>query len=126
MFCNHCGEPATIKRHTGALCQFHWDCLFHELQIILDAIRDFGKYSGKATGPRYLGIYYNGKNTIGCGMYLPRNDGEAMREANLTAEHNGWQLLRVDYQRTLRDVFVSPYHAKYFPGCTKQALAAAA
>lgn len=126
MICTSCGSPATIKRNLSALCQFHWDCLYHELKIVLDAIRDFGAYSGKATGPQYLGIYYTGKSTIGCGMYLARTDAAAMQEAQLTAEHNGWQILRVDYQRTLRDIYVSPDHAKHFPGSNKRAMFAVA
>lgn len=52
---------------------------------------------------------------LGYGLHLPSTSRQAMDEARRTAERNDWKLLRVDFQRTLTDIFVSDDYGKYFP-----------
>jgi hypothetical protein len=40
-------------------------------------------------------------------------------EALRVSWRNGWKLLRVDYQRTLEDIFVSEDYEDFFPYTTK-------
>lgn len=112
MICTTCGEPATHSRHYEDFCQFHWDCLKHELQIRLDCIRDFGPY-GKDNGPTYGATFYGWTHgnpergmkpkfsTIGMGLYISRTPQEAMVEALRMAKRNNHRLLRLDTQNTV-------------------------
>lgn len=112
MICMTCGEPAIHSRLYEDFCQFHWDCLRHELMIRMDTIRDFGPY-GKSNGPTY-GLTFYGlthgnpargmkpkMSTIGMGLYVSRTPQEAMTEALRMAVRNNMRLLRLDTQNTV-------------------------
>jgi hypothetical protein len=133
--CCVCGELAQVRSRYEDMCQFHWDCLKHELKIRLDAIRDFGPYN-KDNGPTYGLTVYGychgdrdkgpkyaeaGYTTLGLGLYVSRTPQEAMTEALRMSRRNGWTLLRLDTQNTAprrygqscTDIFVSPLFATY-------------
>ena len=136
MICAVCGESAVVRRRYEDLCRFHYDCLYHEIEIILDAIRDFGPY-GRETGPTYGLIFYGymkgdrdkgpqyaaaGYSTLGWGLHLARTPQEAMTEAMRIAKRNNWKLLRLDVQagaarltgmQICTNLFVSEEYAKY-------------
>ncbi len=135
--CMTCGEPAVHSRRYEDFCQFHWDCLCHELKIRLDAIRDFGPYN-KDNGPTYGMTFFGychgdtnrndkgGMSTIGMGLYVSRTPQEAMIEALRMAVRNNMRLLRLDTQNTVPsipglwragyscvDIFRDPLYDKY-------------
>lgn len=114
MTCVSCGEvPAVVARSHYELCQFCYDCLRHELKTRFDAIRDFGEHHHGNCGPHFLGIFWTGETTLGCGLYLSRTPRQAMAEGLRTAAHNSWTLLRLDIQKTLTDIYVAPEYSKY-------------
>lgn len=134
--CCVCGDRAVVTRLYEDMCQFHWDCQWHELKIILDAIRDFGPY-GRETGPQFGCTFYGwlhgdpekrpkyakaGYSTLGYGLHVSMYPNEAMNEALRIAKRNNWILLRLDVQagashrlrlRTCTDIFVSEKFQKY-------------
>jgi hypothetical protein len=136
MTCCVCGQTAVVFHRHEDFCQFHWDCLRHELKIILDAIRDYGQYV-KETGPQFGVTYYGyipgdpenrpkyakaGVTTLGYGLYVSKYPKEAMEEAMRIAARNNWKLLRLDVQggasnrlglQTCTNIFVSPDFQKY-------------
>lgn len=117
MICTACGCQGAVKsRKHDDWCQFCWDCLQHELRIVLDSIRDLGQYNKFNRGPGYFAIYYTGDHTLGLGFWLATTPAEAMATARRMEQRNNWKLLRVDVQRTLKDIFVSPEYGKYMPG----------
>jgi hypothetical protein len=83
----------------------------------LDAVRDHGVYHRDYRGPNFLATYATGpkpENSLGYGLFLSRTPREAMSEALRIARRNDWTLLRLDIQKTLTDIYVSPNFTKYF------------
>jgi hypothetical protein len=123
--CCVCGEPAVVSRMYEDMCQFHWDCLRHELKIRLDGIRDFGEghYYGPQFGCTFYGRTQGGKSTtLGLCLYVSYSPKEAMQEALRIARRNNWKLLRLDVQGgaekrlglwSCTNLFVSPEFQTY-------------
>lgn len=137
MTCCVCGVPAVVSKRYEDYCQFHLDCLRHELKIRWDAIKAFGQYhhgncgpnfgvtfygylhSEKEHGPQYTGAGYW---THGYGLYCSNFPHEAMTEALRLAKRNDWKLLRLDVQggaerrlglRTCTNIYISEEYQKY-------------
>ena len=114
MTCTVCGEPAVVSHRYEDLCQFCWDCLQHELMIVVNSVRDFGPHHKDNHGSNFFAVFYTGEHTLGYPLRLPREPKDAMTEALRIATRNGWRLLRVDNQGTLIDIFVSEEYGRYF------------
>jgi len=109
--CTGCGKQgASISRRIADLCS--------ECQTILQGELEARKH----IGPRFFASYWTGKNTLGHGLYISKTPAEAMSESQRVALHNGWELLRLDIQRTLEDIYVHRNFQKYFPGSKKSSL----
>lgn len=111
--CTGCGNAtATIEKLYCELCPSCWDVLVRELQAC----------RVNHQGPRFLAIFYTGESTLGYGLYISETPRGAMNESRRLAERNGWQLLRVDIQNTMTDIYVSQDHTRYMPHSIKNPL----
>jgi hypothetical protein len=111
--CTGCGARHTVvSRRTADLCEFCWDVLKAELDTCKE----------KHLGPRFSASYWTGTNTLGVGLYISKTPAEAIAEAQREAFRNGWVLLRLDNQRTLKDIYVHEHFAVFFPGSGKKYL----
>lgn len=72
-------------------------------------------------GPEYGVTYYDPvrNTTIGYGLHKVAHNAydnaSAMKAAYDIAEEKGYKLLRVDFQKTLTDIFVDEDFQKHFP-----------
>lgn len=109
--CTGCGDDIAIyKRTISPLCQFCMDSMQHELLI--------RKETNK--GSAYFAVFakpndkFDDLMSIGAGSFQ-RTYSESFDYFKRVEKLNGWELLTINYQKTLKYVYVSESYKTYLP-----------